>query len=49
MVIKSRYVIEGLGSRLASEVKQIGKKYTLTENEIESLPSIIEFLESMER
>ena len=37
-------IIEGLGRRIGSEIKSINKKFTLTNEEIESLPAISEWL-----
>ncbi|MCR4313473.1 MAG: hypothetical protein NUV58_04450 [Candidatus Roizmanbacteria bacterium] len=40
IVKKDHEIIEGLGSRLASEITHTGKTFILTEGEIKSLPAI---------
>jgi len=47
LVIKSKEVIYGLGGRLATEVKSIGKEYRLSKEEIENLPAIKEYLDKI--
>lgn len=48
LVQDESHIIEGLGGKIGSEIKTINEKFILTNEEIESLPAISEWLKSIQ-